>query len=400
MSYHYHHRYRLLNLTRHTLLCFCSTIVLRVFQAARPPHGRSRRSQLIVDYSNHEVARPDEVTAFQLQGDNQPAGKGIVDHMKTIKFRAELFPGCPDPQLALQNLRSLTVVGSESQHKKLWLSMNRDAFVTSYVTKRSGQGQSSLWAVTLTRQIELMTSLYYEVIVAENPAPGFDISEIKVWTIVPSELVVKMGWVDEFRSDPGAGGREQALATKRAAVAASKATAGTSAGEGGGKRVRLPGPPVGVADEDWHKHSGERNKKGNEYQKVGRKKGSTLADGKVLAPPGSRKPIANNAVAVSSSVGSAFSSPATAQATAALDAALVWELRKSLAAKDLQIVALQTALAENATTAKVKDEQLRSEMRNRGNIATMAANMAKMPAGQVEDLFHVVSPLKIKETKN
>jgi len=315
----------------------------------------------------------------------------------TKQFRGKMFASLSDPQVTLQQLRSLTVSGSEGEHKKMWLQLNTSAYVDSYVNAR--QNTSAPWSEALKVQILLMVETYYEAIVQGGPVPVFDPSKIRAMSMMPLPLVVKLNLVGRLREDPGAGGREEALATKRAAEKAKKNSK---------KKARLatpgPGPEGGLGTSSTLNVNGKAfktKKDGTVALKPGRKAGSTRnADGTIQGPPGSaKKPVATNVHSANSAAGARASSFAdtghAAHAVAVLDTALVRELQMSNAAKDAKIAELTAALLADNSEAKNKDERLRSEMRNRGNIAKMAGGGGSMDPEVIEGYFHVVSPLKL-----
>lgn len=384
----------------HALFLSSSTLLLRVFRASLQA-SRTRKT-LVVDYANSEAVRADQITFYQIRGDNQVTGHGLVDHMKTPKFRAEMFPAAPDPQATLQLLRTLTVDGMGSEHKKLWLQLNTEALIHTYVTSRS-RTSSEKWATGLRAQAAYQTGLYYDIIIDNGPVPEFNTAAFPVLTIMPVDLVVKLKMVKQFREDPGGGGREEALTHKRAAAAAAAKEGPTS---GKKRKKRLSHPPDGVDEVNWFRNAGNVNKDGTSASKPGRKTGTTVNhDGSVSAPPGSaKKPVANKVVAAPSSKGGGGSSSsssssgtsATGYALAAMETEKVRQLQDAISLLQKDNTELKEILAADHTTATMKDAQMRSELFNRGNIAKMAGKAAVvMEEPTIEGFFQTISPLKL-----
>ena len=331
-----------------------------------------------------------EIKYYQISGDNQPPGKGLQDFMKSSKFRESLprFPGTLDPQVALQRLRTFTAEGNEPEHKKSWIAMNTEAMVKTFVTDRyPRQGQNMKIKEALKSQIARVTDLYYEHVVCNNPVPeDLEKVELKFFSAIPTRLVRRLGMQADARSNPGTGGRNEALLRKQA-NRDSKVPRG-----GKKKRVRLPAKPDDVEDSDHHRLHGKTNVDGSHSQKRGRKKNSRVScDGTVLAPVGSSKPIANKAVAASASDKGSSSS-----ATAAFVSHRVLELEQSVEELIADKARLEDSIRDMTSAAAKKDGEYQAELRNRSNIAMLTAqSTGPSDPENIKSYMTNISPFKV-----
>lgn len=343
------------------------------------------------------------ITHIQARGDNQQTGKGIQDHMKTDKFRNPLFTETLDPQAKLETYRQSTVPGKENQHEENFIKLNRAAVCQVYLFSRfKPKDMKQPFPVQAKLQIALQSELCYKHLVLGEPVvAGSSYEALKTLTLIPRELVVKLGLVKKLREDTAGGGREDAIQRGRETAAAAAKTK-----EGKSKRKRLEQAPPGVSREDHFANKGKLTAAGEEYKKPGRKSGSKVdfATGKLQAPPGSSsKPVANKAKASSSGGGGGGSlmTPMLNETLEVVTEERVQELEAQNAEQAAQIVQLQDQLSQTKSNTQAKNVQVEGELRNRSNIALMQAmSTDRMDPEGLKGLMSEVSPFKMPPNRD
>lgn len=241
----------------------------------------SSRRSIKIDWSKSMSFSASQISMVQKQCDNVgKADNSVATYLKTTG--RTYFPSCPDPAVALEDLRSHNTSATMRIYRDSWLKLNNEKFAYDLVNGKDHGGRADIEGREEQEHKHSMNQiyeLYFTHIVEDKPlATGADAEDgdmlIRYAGIylkeVPLPLVKKFGIQKEFDDfvEPSKGRNVRQTAASDGAI-----------GTKPRKRLKCP---LDADPETFHANMNLLTKKGKPRQKPGRKIGSKVTENGVI----------------------------------------------------------------------------------------------------------------------